>query len=102
MPPLSPEPGWARGDVWSERTATRCTAIQNAIEQINIPRTWSSVTAGDVTSVPGGDEALVDVEQRLTLFSGQLLIGGDGLAHADAGSVGRVTGNRRARRATRR
>ncbi|MEA3184813.1 MAG: hypothetical protein QOJ74_1290, partial [Ilumatobacteraceae bacterium] len=23
------------------RTATRCTAIQNAIEQINIPRTWS-------------------------------------------------------------
>ena len=26
MPPLSPEPGCSSGDVWSEMTATRCTA----------------------------------------------------------------------------
>jgi|CXWK01.1.fsa_nt_gi hypothetical protein len=25
MPPLSPEPGWASGEVWSESTAARCT-----------------------------------------------------------------------------
>src|SRR3954453_2468895 len=38
MPPLSPDPGWTSGDVWSERTETLRTEIQNATHSINIPR----------------------------------------------------------------
>ena len=36
----------------------------------------------------GGDEALVHVEQGLALLGGQLLVGGDGFADADARLVG--------------
>src|SRR4029078_351864 len=69
-PPLSPEPGCSSGEVWSERTATRCTA-----------RSKLAV---------GRQEALVDVEERLALLRPQLLVVGDGVAHAAARCALRV------------
>src|SRR6478735_359239 len=62
IPPLSPDPGCSSGDVWRERTATRCTA-----------RSKLAV---------GRQEALVDVEQRLALLRLQLRVVGDGVTHA--------------------
>src|SRR3954454_2180139 len=78
MPPLSPDPGWTSGDVWSESTATLRTEIKT------LPSRSTFRECGRCWSVPGGDEALVHVEQRLALLSGQILVGGDRLANTDA------------------
>src|SRR5215210_5130914 len=49
MPPLSPEPGWASGDVWSESTATRSTeyeTLPNRSGFLPSGRDWADLVVG--------------------------------------------------------
>src|SRR5688500_18132964 len=74
MPPLSPVPGWARGDVWKERTASRRTTSQTLPSGSGFPR--SRIVPGRLA-----DEGLVDAQQGLLLLLGEQRVAQDGHGH---------------------
>src|SRR5688572_23250564 len=70
MPPLSPVPGWASGDVWKERTASRRTTGQTLPSGSGFPRRR-------FFSLRLAHEGGVDAQQRLLLLLGQQRIAQD-------------------------
>src|ERR1700734_98649 len=57
MPPPSPVPGWARGDVWRERTARRRMALR-AYRRPGIPLRPGLQGAGLTAPGSGGGDGL--------------------------------------------
>src|SRR5262245_53591147 len=68
MPPPSPAPGWANGDVWSERTARRRTtrATLSSRRTFPVPR-WFSARRGVF-----GSELLIEADQRVLVLVGKV------------------------------
>ena len=113
MPPLSPEPGCSSGEVCSEITATRRTAVETLSSRSAIRKQPSPSERWVVWPVQPADEALVDVgavrasaqgsasgrprSPRGTVLAARVLVGEDAGPHverldADPAAPGQAVG----------
>src|SRR5688500_13450693 len=83
MPPPSPVPGWARGEVCIERTAklrTRASTLLSGrcyLVIVDVPRVFFLEHGGHHAVVVLVPERLIHLDQRLLLVLGEVLVAQD-------------------------